>query len=132
NSDELTPPSTRHHRPTPPTPTLPFAPPRPSAASHPLRLAQTPREPPRRRAPSSNGRPRRGPTSSSPHFATQEHPENRLGLYSVFPNLPLATGEPLAGKLPVKPRVPPSDPAQGPRVGRNKTPGGYLNSRRHI
>ena len=28
---------------------------------------------------------------------TQEHPENRLGLYSIFPNLPLAAGEPLAG-----------------------------------
>ena len=55
SSDEPTPPSTRLHRPASPTPTPPFAPPRPSVASQPLRIAQTPREPPRRRAPSSNG-----------------------------------------------------------------------------
>ena len=55
---------------------------------------------------------RRGPTSSSPHFATQEHPENRLGLYSVFPNLPLAAGEPLAGIWPVNRRPPLSDLAK--------------------
>ena len=55
---------------------------------------------------------RRGPTSSSPHFATQEHPENRLGLYSIFPNLPLAAGEPLAGIWPVNRRPPLSDLAK--------------------
>ena len=48
---------------------------------------------------------RRRPTSSSPHFATQEHPENRLGLYSVFPNLPFAAGEPRRRNRPVKPRA---------------------------
>ena len=55
---------------------------------------------------------RRGPTSSSPHFATQEHPENRPGLYSIFPNLPLAAGEPLTGIWPVNHRLPLSDPAK--------------------
>ena len=49
---------------------------------------------------------RRGPTSSRPHFATQGHPENRLDFLSVFPNLPFAAGEPLAGIWPVKPRLP--------------------------
>ena len=49
---------------------------------------------------------RRGPTSSRPHFATQEPPENRIDLYSSSPNPYLAAGEPLAGKRPVKPRLP--------------------------
>ena len=56
---------------------------------------------------------RRGPTSSNPHFASQEQPELHLDFLSVFPNLPLAAGEPLAGKRPVKPRLPLSDPAKG-------------------
>ena len=49
---------------------------------------------------------RRGPTSSRPHFAIQEPPENRIDLYSISPNPYLAAGEPLAGKQPVKPRLP--------------------------
>ena len=57
---------------------------------------------------------RRGPTSSLPHFAPQEPPENRIDLYSISPNPYLAAGEPLAGKWPVKPRHPsltrPKDP----------------------
>ena len=49
---------------------------------------------------------RRGPTSSHPHFATQEPPENRIDLYSISPNPYLAAGEPLAGKRPVNRRLP--------------------------
>ena len=49
---------------------------------------------------------RRGPTSSSPHFATLEPLENRIDLYSISPNPYLAAGEPLAGIWPVKSRLP--------------------------
>ena len=55
---------------------------------------------------------RRGLTSSRPHFATQEPPENRIDLYSISPNPYLAAGEPLAGKRPVKPPPPLSDSAK--------------------
>ena len=46
----------RHCRPNPPALTPPLAAPRPRAAPQPFSLAQTPPEPPRRRAPGSNSR----------------------------------------------------------------------------
>ena len=58
------PPRIRHSRAAPPLQPPPTALPRPSAAPRPLLLAQTPREPPRRRAPSPASR--RSP--STPHL----------------------------------------------------------------
>ena len=66
---------------------------------------------------------RRGPTSSNPHFASQEQPELRLDFLSVFPNLPLAAGEPLAGIWPVNHRLPLSDPAKDLRLEFEKAQG---------
>ena len=54
---------------------------------------------------------RKPPFAVDTHFPDHpsldsKHPEVRIDLYSISPNPALAAGEPLAGKRPVKPRLP--------------------------